>query len=117
MENTKDFNFFYINDKELPLKVLVTSSLGEGKYTQEEIQIEIEKINKQNTNGKIAIYQDDGENFWEVSSGNQLNIGSKEDNYAKWDEVKSKALPIDVEDLLVFSAFKEAKLKQSRKLK
>lgn len=117
MENTKDFNFFYINDKELPLKVLVTSSLGEGKYSQEEIQEQIEKINEKNSNGKIAIYQDDGENFWEVSSGNQLDIGKKENNYEKWDDIKSKALPIDVEDLLVFSAFKEASLKPARKLK
>lgn len=117
MENTKDFNFFYINDKELPLKVLVTSSLGEGKYSQEEIQEHIEKINAKNKNGKIAIYQDDGENFWEVSSGNQLDIGNKENNYAKWNEIKIKALPIDVEDLLIFSVFKEANLKTTRKLK
>lgn len=120
MENTKDYNFFYLNEKEtLPLKVLITSSLGEGKYTQEEITKEIEKITLKNTNGKIALYQDDGENFWEVSStqNNQLNIGNKEDNYAKWDEIKSKVLPIEVEDLLVFCESKENKVKANHKMK
>lgn len=116
MEKSKDFNFFYINDKELPLKVLITSSLGEGKYTQEDIQEQIERIKEKN-NGRIMIYQDDGENFWEIFSGKKLDIGSKENNYKKWDEIKIKAYTIDVEDLIVFCSFKEVNMQQKRKLK
>ncbi len=118
MENTKDYNFFYINEKQtLPIKILITASLGEGRYSQEEINQKVEEINTKNNNGKVELYQDDGENFWNLKSSEKLDIGTKEDNYKKWDELKSRALPIEIEDLLVFCSSNETKLKSNYKLK
>lgn len=106
MENTKDYNFFYLMEKEInkPLKIIITSSLGEGKYTEKEMDEEIEKINLKNTKSLLVLYKDDGENFWNITSNNgeKLDIGSKESNYEKWDEIRSKVLPIEKEDLIIF---------------
>ena len=86
-------------------------------FTQEEINQKVEEINTKNNNGKVELYQDDGENFWSLKSSEKLDIGTKEDNYKKWDELKSRALPIEVEDLLVFCSSNETKLKSNYKLK
>lgn len=119
MENTKDYNFFYINEKEssLPLKVLITASMGEGKYNREEIEELVQKIEEKNTQGKIHLYQDDGENFWNVSNNTKLEIGTKEDNFEKWNELKEKALVIEIEDLLVFTQSNENKVVKKHKIK
>lgn len=111
MENTKDYNFFYINDKEnLPLKVLITASLGEGKYDKEEITQLVDNIQSKNTQNKINLYQDDGENFWNVADNTKLDIGTKENNFANWDDIKDKALVIGIDDLLVFAQSNENKI-------
>lgn len=121
MENTKDYNFFYINDKEdLPLKVIITASLGEGKYNREEIEQLIQTIENKNTQGKIHLYQDDGENFYNVSYNNnneKLDIGTKEDNFEKWNIVKDKALVVEIEDLLVFAQSSDSKVVKKYKIK
>lgn len=113
MENTKDYNFFYVKEKDntLPLKVIITSALGEGKYTFEEMSGQIKKVKQKNTEGKLILYQDDGEIFWNISQsdGSQLDIGTKEDNYAKWDSMKNNVLSIEIEDLLVFCHSKDSK--------
>lgn len=116
MENTKDYNFFYVKEKDntLPLKVIITSALGEGKYTFEEMSGQIKKVKQKNTEGKLILYQDDGEIFWNISQpdGSQLDIGTKEDNYAKWDSMKNNVLSIEIEDLLVFCHSKDTKVKK-----
>lgn len=121
MDNTKDYNFFYVKEKEtdnsLPLKVIVTAALGEGQYTTEEVGQYIEQINQKNTNGKVTIYQDDGQNFWEVSSTNtsKLDIGTEEDNFKKWDEIKSNTLSISPEDIIGFCESKDNKVSENSK--
>lgn len=121
MENTKDYNFFYINDKEdLPLKVIITASLGEGKYNREEIEKLIQTIENKNTQGKIHLYQDDGESFYNVSYNNnneKLDIGTKEDNFEKWNIIKDKALVVEIEDLLVFAQSSDSKVVKKYKIK
>lgn len=121
MENTKDYNFFYVKEKDntLPLKVIITSALGEGKYTFEEMSGQIKKVKQKNTEGKLILYQDDGEIFWNISQpdGSQLDIGTKEDNYAKWDSMKNNVLSIEIEDLLVFCHSKDSKDSKDTKVK
>lgn len=117
MENTNDYNFFYINEKEeMPIKVIITTSLGECKYNLEQIQQLVSTIQNENTQGKISLYQDDGENFWNLSNHTQLDIGNKEDNFKKWDKIKQKALVIEIEDLLVFAKSQDKTVAKKYKL-
>jgi hypothetical protein len=112
MEQEKDYNFFIIGNrakgivenKTDEIEIIVTSSLGEGKYNKEEIDkfiLDLEKFSKE-SGGYLKIFQDDGENFWSIYSRNieRLDIGNEKDNYKKWDTIRSDAKQINIKDLI-----------------
>ena len=107
MENLeKDYNFFYIKEHEKITTVIITSSLGNGKYTKEDISNIIDKLNNiPKISNLISLFEDDGENFWSIFDNKKLDIGSKEDNYKKWEDIKTKIEIFEIEDFLVLSKY------------
>lgn len=128
MENEKNYNFFIIgsrangtSEKSDDIEVIVTSSLGQGKYDIEEIKEQINNLEKfsKESGGYLKVYQDDGENFWSVysSHGERLDIGSANDKYVKWDEIRNDAKQINIKNLIHLCESVELENKVEKKLK
>lgn len=116
MENSKDYNFFYIREKTEPARIIITASLGEGKYSDNEINESIEMIKQQNGSLNVVLYKDDGENLWKISEtgSEKLDIGTKEDSYSLWSSIKERLLEIPLADILVICNKAQTKESEQR---